>query len=179
MATQNAKRPVDVKLIVAILASSADVLKRAHNLIEHDFGPIDIMSNILPFKYTQYYNNEMGDGILRQFVSFEHLVFPGKLCCVKKRTNEIEDTERLNGKRIMNIDPGYLTLSSLIVASTKEACYRIYLDDGIYAQPMLHFRKNEFIPFEFTYPDYADAENRAFFSRVRDIYHQQLKNSQT
>ena len=169
-------RPGNVKLIIGILSSSIDSLKRAHQIITSEFGEIDCESDIVSFNYTDYYNVEMGNNILRRFVSFKKLIFPGDLWRTKRRTIEMENAEKACNKRVMNLDPGYLTLSSLILASTKEACYRVYLDEGIYAQPMLHFRKGGFVPFEFTYPDYADDKTRSFFNEVRGIYHMQLKD---
>ena len=142
---------------------------------KREFGPIDCESDMTPFNHTDYYNEEMGDSILRQYVSFEKLVCPGDLHPAKLRTIGIEDSERVDGKRVMNLDPGCLSLCSVVLATTKEASHRVYIDDGIYGQPMLRFRKNGFVPFEDTYADYADEKARAFFNIVRRAYHKQLK----
>jgi hypothetical protein len=166
---------IDAKLIMGILASNAGSLSRAHEVITKTFGAMDIMSKVVPFDYTHYYNVEMGESILRQYVAFENLISPNELWKIKRRTIELENRERIEGNRTINLDPGYLTLCSVVVASTKEACYRVYLNDGIYAQPMLHYRKNTFVPFEFTYPDYADEKNRIFFNEARVLYQQQKK----
>ncbi len=165
---------VDVKLIMGILASTRKDLKRAHELVGKDFGPIDLQSDIIPFIYTDYYNGEMGADILRQYVSFDKLVYPEKLWSIKVRTNELEDSERVEGKRVVNLDPGYLSHCAVVLATTKEAGHRAYLNGGIYGQPMLYFRKSRFVPLEFTYPDYADEKNRVFFDKVRKVYRKQL-----
>lgn len=169
------KEPAKVKLVLGILASNMDVLNSAHRIISGEFGFIDNQSSVFPFTFTHYYNDEMGENIQRQFVSFEKHISPEELCRIKLRTIQLENSQRDDGKRIMNLDPGYLTLHSLILASTKEACYRVYLGDGIFAQPMLQYKKSAFIPFEFTYPDYSDERTLTFFSNVRKIYSEQIK----
>jgi len=61
-----------------------------------------------------------------------------------------------------------------VLATTKEASHRVYLNSGIYGQPMLYFSKGGFMPFKLTYPDYADEKNRFFFDAVREVYRKQL-----
>ena len=61
-----------------------------------------------------------------------------------------------------------MELSKLIVASTKDASYRCYLKDGIYAQPMLAFKKGRFYAYEWTYPDYRDELFLSFFETARE-----------
>ena len=54
----------------------------------------------------------------------------------------------------MNIDPGYLTLFQLVLASAKPFSHRIYLDRGIWAEVTLLFRDGTFETLPWTYPDY-------------------------
>ena len=42
--------------------------------------------------------------------------------------------------RPLNLDPGYLTLGKLVLASTKDFAHRIYLGRGIYAEMTLFYR---------------------------------------
>jgi hypothetical protein len=166
--------PAPVKLIMGILASTRRDLKHAHGLVAKDFGKIDLQSDIIPFNYTDYYSREMGPDILRQYVSFDKLIHARKLWEIKLRTNDLEDSERRDGKRVVNLDPGYLSHCAVVLATTKEAGHRVYLNGGIYGQPMLYFRRKGFVPLEFTYPDYADEKNRIFFDMVRGVYREQL-----
>jgi len=81
-------------------------------------------------------------------------------------------TER---KRDVNIDPGYLSLSKLVLASTKDFYHRLYLNHGIYAEITLVFKKEThskggFQPIKWTYPDYASQEYRKIFNQIRGIY---------
>ena len=170
------RRSFRVKLIMGMLASTRKDLKRAHTLVQEHLGALDLQSDIIAFDYTDYYNSEMGDAIIRQFVSFESLIDPGDLWEMKVRTNRLENAERIGGRRLMNLDPGYLTQCNVVLATTKEAGHRVYIANGIYGQPILYYKKNGFVPFEFTYADYADENNRAFFDDVRDLYREQLKD---
>ncbi len=174
MRYKTTKHAVNVKLIMGILASAREYLKQAYEVTRKNFGPIDLQSDIIAFDYTDYYNDEMGDNILRQYVSFERLIYPGELWEIKVRTNELEDSGIVDGKRVMNLDPGYLSMCAVVLATTKEASHRVYLNGGIYGQPMLYFSKGGFVPFKLTYSDYADEKNRIFFDEVREIYRKQL-----
>jgi len=168
--------PHEVKLVMGLLASNDEALMGAKKIISAEFGQIDHESQIIPFIFTHYYNEEMGENILRQFVCFERFVPPQYLWKIKHRTIELENAEKIGAKRVMNLDPGYLTLYSLVLASTKEACYRVYIEKGIYGQPMLQYKKGKFAPFEFTYPDYSDERTLFFFNEVRQIYSRQIKS---
>ena len=77
--------------------------------------------------------------------------------------------------RIINIDPGYLDLSKLILASTKDYKHRIYLTKGIYAEVTLFYQDKTFCPWEWTYPDYKTGEYIEIFNRIRQIYAEQIK----
>ena len=162
-----------MKLFAGILGSNQDALSQGINILEETFGKIDLQSETISFNYTTYYNKEMGNNILRKYVSFEKLFYPGKLWEIKTKTNEIELNNASEGKRRINIDPGYVTLSSLVLATTKDASFRVYLNNGIYAQPTLYFKDKTFHPYEWTYPDYRDPRNIRFFVQVRNKYKEQ------
>ncbi|MCP4631866.1 MAG: DUF4416 family protein, partial [candidate division Zixibacteria bacterium] len=128
---------------------------------------------------TKYYNDEMGEKLFRKFVSFEELIDPSQLPAIKIFSNDIELRFSRPGcdspKRRVNIDPGYLELSKLILASTKNFSHRIYLNDGIYGEVTLIFRGNEFTYLDWTYPDYKTSFAKTFLMDVRNKYNLQLK----
>jgi hypothetical protein len=163
------------KLFMSVLASSEKVLEEAKHSVECRYGLIDVQSTVFPFVYTTYYNEEMGEGILRQFFSFHKLFDPGELREIKRSTIGIESEMAVQGKRKANLDPGYLNLSTVVLATTKDASYRVYLGERIYAEPTLSFRKGEFRPFEWTYSDYRAEESLRFFGQMRRILREQLR----
>lgn len=157
----------DAVLVAGVLVAGAEALERATSLLVDGYGPVLLASEPVPFTWTRYYEREMGPGLTRQFLAFERPFYPGLLGQAKRDTCRLEQAHARDGRRTFNLDPGYMTLSSLVVGSTKEASYRVYLGDGTYAQPMLVYRDGHFHPYEWTYADYADAAHLAFFETVR------------
>lgn len=168
--------PPPAKLVFGLLASSRSILTQSKKIVAENFGPIDAEGEIIPFNATDFYCDEMGREIWRQFVSLEPLVPSENLADLKRQTNQLELQFAKGEKRQANLDPGLLTLDKLVVASTKPASYRIYLRDGIYAQPMLVFEKGAFRPWPWTYADYQWLSTLQFFNQVREIYYNQQKN---
>ena len=121
----------------------------------------------------------MGKNLKRKFLSFASLISPEKLSEIKLRTNELEEEirdELKEGRRVVNLDPGYLTQSALIMATAKDFAHRIPLQQGIYAHLELLFSKKSFKTLDWTYPDYRAEEYHNFFMEVRRIYLSQLAN---
>ena len=172
-----ARSPQLVKLIAGLLAASEEVLTVVHTALERRYGAIDDASVPALWKVSDYYDDEIGTEIWRQFISFAVLIDPGAIATIKSETNTLEDTWRKDGKRKVNIDPGYVGTAKMVLATTKDAAHRIYLGDGIYAEPTLRYESAAFQPYPHTYPDYADDVGLEFFSGVRARYVGQLRES--
>jgi hypothetical protein len=170
------KTPAPVKLIAGLLASSDALLTGAAAALREHFGAIDAASATTAWDVSTYYHAEMGGTIRRQFVSFERLFSADELEVVKHTTNEMEDIWREGSGRRVNIDPGYVAATKLVLASTKDAAHRIYLGHAIYAEVTLHFRNGSFRPDPHTYPDYATPAAVTFFNGVRTTYLTQLRD---
>ena len=166
-----------VKFLTAITYSNEDLLISSINELEKTHGEIDLKSASFEFKYTKYYDEEMGSGLKKQFFSFKTLGSPEQLVDRKHQALELEKEFSLEGRRQVNIDPAYLELAKLVVASTKNFAHRIYLGRGIYGDLQLRYCRNEFIANEWTYPDYKSELSLQFLSKTRKIYFKQLKNS--
>ena len=169
------KEPLPVKLIASIFTVSGELLEEAKVRLSQEFGPIDYESELLPFDHTTYYAAEFGENLKRKFVSFAELVHPGKLAEIKLLTNALEMEWAFGGKRRINIDPGYVSHSKLVLATTKNHAHRIYLGQGIYAEVTLHFRDGTFRAWPWTYPDYASPPLIAIFNHIRGLYVKQLR----
>lgn len=176
-----AKRPPPVKLIAGILSRYTDAIEEVQRLLEFHLGPIDHTSPLIPFDMTEYYERDMGTSIKRKFLSFDELIEPERIVRLKLWTNEVEGCFARSGrwkvKRPINIDPGYITLGKLILATTKDYSHRVYLGEGIYAESTLRYYKGDFRAWEWTYPDYRTEEYLKFFRRVREIYFEQLRHA--
>jgi hypothetical protein len=169
------KKHQPVKLVIGFIFQEEDVLNKTKVLLARRFGKIDNQSLILAFTHTDYYTKEFGSNLKRQFVSFEKLISPRDLSAIKITTNKIEQKMSRQGQRQINIDPGYLDMAKLILASTKDYRHRVYLNKGIYAEVTLFYQHKSFQAWEWTYPDYKTSDYIAIFNRIREIYVEQIK----
>ncbi len=170
------KEPKPSKLFVSLIASGEDVFVRGTEDLHSAFGEMDFMSDRLPFDLTDYYAKEMGDGLFRHFIAFKKLIPMATLPDIKRATNALEQRHATpHGSRRINVDPGYLCLEHVILATTKGYTHRPYLRDGIYADLTLIYRNKSYQALEWTYPDYRQAEIISFFNQLRKRYVEDLK----
>jgi len=163
--------PKAVLPLIAVSSRYDAALAWAQQRAVEEFGPLRQVSEAFDFSETDYYQATMGKELKKQFVTFEALIDPGMLPQVKRLTNAMEqEYAELHDHpepRPLNLDPGYLTLAKLVLASTKDHAHRIYLSDGIYAEVTLNFRKGAWQRSDWTYPDYQRDDFQAFFTSCR------------
>ncbi len=162
-------------MICGLIFGRQENLSRALAALQRRFGPLDHQSPVLAFTHTAYYEEEFGPGLRRLLVSFRRPVKPQDLSAIKRFCNRLERRLSVKGRRTVNIDPGYLDLARLVLATTKDHAHRIYLRDGIYAEVTLSYTRNSFGPCPWTYPDYRTAEYIGFFNHCRCLYRAQSK----
>ncbi len=171
--------PKPVKLIIGILAANETSLAAAVKAISKSFGVIDLSSDVWPFTQTDYYKDELGPNALRQFVSLEKPIDPGKLAQIKHDTNSLEqqlaDSLKLSLPRPVNLDPGFIEPSKLILASTKNFSHRIYIGNKMFAEVTLMYEKGAWRHFEYTFPDYRQSCYQNFLTKARTRLMEQLK----
>ena len=171
--------PRKAKLFCGLLSGDEDLLAEGRRRLGKQFGAIELVSEVWPFDCTDYYRAELGEDIRRQFVVFAELFSVERLPEVKRLTNAVEQrfTEDLAlpaGLRPINLDPGYLTLSKLVLATTKDCSHRLYIGGGMYAEVTLHYENGAWQARPWTYPDFAADTYRAFFRQAREMYKVQL-----
>jgi hypothetical protein len=167
--------PEAVKLIASLFSGNEHLLGDAVKALSERYGRADFISAPAPFAYTDYYEKEFGDSLIRRFIAFERLIRPEALPDVKIWTNALEKRLSAEGRRRVNIDPGYLAKAHLILATGKGYTHRPYLREGIYADLTLIYRDKSFHSFPWTYPDYAGGEVIGMLTRIRDKYLLQLR----
>jgi hypothetical protein len=169
-----------VKLITGFIFNQKRLLRQAEKILTRKFGRIDFESPIFDFScHTDYYEKEFGRNLKRKFVSFEKLINPRDLAKIKVMTNRIEldltrKTRKSGPARRVNIDPGYLELAQVILATTKDFTHRIYLEKGIFAEVTLFYRQGSYQAWEWTYPDYRTSQYIRTFNQIRQIYSRQI-----
>jgi hypothetical protein len=164
-----------VKLVFSIFSAAVAQIDEVITMLSALYGQPDFISALLPFDYTKYYGAEMGEKLVRRFLSMEKLIGPESLPAVKLTTNEIEDKLTAGRRRSVNIDPGYLSQAHLILATGKGYSHRPYLRDGIYADLTLIYQNRHYCSLPWTYPDYADEKQLEMFGKIRAKYMIQLK----
>jgi hypothetical protein len=110
----------------------------------------------------------MGPNLKKVLLSFDQHFQAGELWMAKRTAIDIEEMYKRDHKRRINIDPGYLETSKLVLASTKNFSHRIYLNQGIFGEVTLLYADNAFQKLPWTYPDYLDPEFLQFLSKTRE-----------
>jgi Domain of unknown function (DUF4416) len=163
------RSPEPALLFIGTLYSDPGISDRSRELIEKNFGEVLFSSHSLPWDYSAYYKEELGSPLFRQFIFFNNLIDPGTLADAKLKTNEIEDMFSSEGRRRINLDPGYLTPARIVLASTKDYAHRIYLGKGIYGEVTLIFKDGIYSPHLYTYRDYQDKQYVEIFMNAREL----------
>ncbi|MBN1844525.1 MAG: DUF4416 family protein [Sedimentisphaerales bacterium] len=170
------KEPDSVALIVGMLSMRLDLFDLAAERMQALWGPIALQSDVMPFDATDYYTRQMGPALRRKFVAFARLIDPGQLAAIKHQSNALEDRiarcaagRALGVDRPINLDPGYVEPSKLVLATTKNYSHRIYIGKSMYAESTLRYHQGRWQGWPYTYPDYAGGAYDDFLTRVRDF----------
>lgn len=172
------KEPDSAKLVVSLFMNDKELFKTVFEMLETICGPTDLISRWLDFDFTSYYEKEMGKPLFRRVIAFKDLIAQEDLSRIKQETNAIEAQFVLDGRRQINIDPGYLLSSRFILATGKDYSHRIYIGRQIYADLTLIYSKTGFKSLEWTYPDYASKPMTGFLEKVRQKYLLDLKEKE-
>ena len=173
------RHPQPVKLFVGLLTSIPTIWPQVEDRLVEVFGPVHLRSASYPFDLTKYYDGEMGTPIQRRFLGFAELIEPHTIAAVKVRTNQLEadlSAQHTAVRRAVNLDPGYLELGKIILASSKNFYHRILVADGIYAEVTMHFESGTWQSFPWTFPDFRSHRYDDFFTSLRELYHGQLRS---
>ena len=159
-----------VMLAISVLYNDEAILEQMVEDLGVLFGKIVLRSEPYQFDKTSYYEPEMGENILRSFITFEQHVSPATQAETKLRTNSIESEFIENGQRRVNLDPGILTAHNLILTTGKDFSHRIYLQNGIFAEVTLMVNKGRLSPLQWTYADYQSPIALDFFEKQRQEF---------
>jgi len=165
-------KPVNANLTISIMYKDGDLLQKVRTELEDSYGKIDMESPSYSFSdISPYYDPEMGTDIKKVIYSFEQTVDRSFLKDVKLKCIEIEKVNSVDESRLINLDPGLLTLENFILATGKNYSHRIYLGDGVFAEVTLMFGKKMMIKeLPWTYRDYLFEPARSFLLDLREHY---------
>ena len=162
--------PKPVMLMLGLLYNETLSFEEVTAPLIQKFGPISGYVEPFEFHFTQYYKKEMGEKLMRSYLTFLRLIEPDTLSKIKLLTNQLEEKFLQNNNRLVNYDPGLLTDHNLILASCKDFSHRIYLTDGIFAEVTMVFHKGKYTFSPWTYPDYQSEKALDFFYEQRLRY---------
>ena len=158
-------------LIAAIFSRYPDALGWVTQRMEAVWGKVMLASPVFDFTETAYYERLMGPGLKKQLLAIEGDYDPAQLSDTKLTSNQWESEYAASGdfpeERPLNIDPGYVTMMKVVLASTKDRRHRIYLRDGIFAEECLYYDQHAWQGRPWTYPDYLRSDYHAFLIDVR------------
>lgn len=167
-------------LVAAVFSSQTNAIDWALERIALQWGKISLLSPRFEHVETNYYAREMGLPISKQLVVVQGLFDPAGLADRKLQSNtweqELASSKIYDLARPINIDPGYLMLGKLVLASTKDRAHRIYLRDGIYAEECLYYVAGWQVR-PWTYPDYQRDDYHQFLSQARQLLKQTIADA--
>lgn len=160
------------KLIIGVIYHEKEILDKAMEILTAEFGPIEAVSEEFSFseEFSTYYDDEIGGEGFRRIYSFKELVDPARQADIKIRTNEIEAEFSVDGKRRINLDPGFINHGRLMLATTKETGFRVPLKNGIYTELTLFWARGGWQKFPWSYRDYQSERVQKFITEVRRSY---------
>jgi hypothetical protein len=174
----NLQIPVPANLTISIMYIDEDLLLEARSILEGLYGNIDAVSPSYNFSdISPYYDPEMGTGIKKVIFSFETPVDRAELAEIKLQCVVLEEKHSKNGARLLNLDPGLISLENFILATGKNYSHRIYLGKGVFAEVTMMFGKKNIIKeLPWTYRDYLYEPARSFLLDIREKYRSKREN---
>ena len=159
-------------LFVAIMSENAELQSAALEKLTARFGETMGIGPLFPVSdFTDYYEPEFGRGLRKQFFVFKQPIDLENAYRIKVWANELEaatiDNSSTKPHRRINLDPGYLEPSKLVLFSTKNFSHRIYCGDGIFGEVTLIFEHSKYKVLPWTYPDYYWEKNLEFLMQMR------------
>lgn len=170
--------PPEALYFVSAFGREEELVLEAVKTLSRKLGPVSFSSEWRPFDFTDYYTPEFGKPLVRAFFFFG-LRPQEDLVRVKHWAYAVEQEFSREGKRRVNLDPGYLLLSRVVLSTFKDFAHRLYLGQGVFAEVTLIFRHGSFRPLPWTYPDYAHPDTLDLFNRMREEYKRLLRCSST
>lgn len=126
-----------------------------------------------------YYSKEMGDSLKRVFYVTTNS-FPREFLLTNKLLSlNWEEEWGQDGKRMVNVDIGFVSAENFILATTKNYSHRVFLGQNIFADLTYQSVEGKYQTLPWTYPDFKDQSKVDFFSWCRSYLLMRGKNETT
>ena len=171
--------PSPVILFFAVLAAPGSAVEALKRRLQMEYSEFTHALEPYSFAESHYYSAEMGQGLVKTIWVCRETINPEELVGIKLHTNRIEEHYAGTQGRSLNIDPGYLSLSRVVLATGKDNAHRIYVGQGIYEEITLLYKRNEgFQPLAWTYPDYREPNVLDFFEQARQAFYDEQRRQE-
>ena len=169
------KQVYKTKLVIGIMYLEKEAYEETIKKLVEKFGEIDNKSSEYDFNFTDYYEEETGKNLKKQILTFKKLIDRDELAEIKHFTNTIEDELSKQGKRLINLDPGYMTEHNIVLASAKELPHKVSIGKGMFGDVVLEYRKGDYEDSRHTFPDFRTPLVKEFLKTIRKKYLQERK----
>lgn len=164
------------KLVIGVMYTTEEDFQSAMAVLRAEYGEEDTVSEEYSFSdFSHFYDSEMDGSVNKRIISMKELVDPSRLSEIKLRTNDIEAEFSRNGNRYVNLDPCLMSHGKFVMATTKNASFRVPLERGIYADLSLVYARSHWVDFFWTYYDVKSDRVKKYLEKVRSIYLKQRK----
>lgn len=165
---------VEVAQLIAFILGPIDcsVLR---NLLVSQWGELDRCGVEVAFDRTNYYQNEMGENLVRSLWGFRLLILPEQVGLWKRKAMVLEEQLAQRGMRTFNIDVGYLDSDKVVLPSCKRGPHKIYAGDGIWLDMLMHYSKGKFTPHFWAFEDFARGVYNSDLLLLRESFKKELR----
>ncbi len=163
-----------VKLYISLIYREEPARTEAKELMIRRWGAIESESDPVPYNPPDKLKEEMGIPLFRTFISFQRLIDPGEISLVKMGCIGLEERLRHQGKRLVNLDPGYVDSSKAIITTTHGGPAKLYHSAGIYLDMVLLFPKGKCQALPWSLPDFKAQTYDETFQALHTVYKTQL-----
>jgi len=154
-------------VVVGAIAGDAALGREAAAAFAEPWGGVALWGEAAPFDPTGYYAPELGADLTRAFGA-AGLAPADALPELKARAWAVERDYARAGRRRVNLDPGLLDATKLVLASFKPGPQKLYLGDGVWADVVLYLDHGRLGPLPWTFADLREGPHVTWAGRARE-----------
>lgn len=163
--------------VLGVLCPEPALGREAAEAFAEPFGGVSLWGEVAPFDQTGYYAAEMGEGLQRFYCACGELVPAEDLPRLKWRAWEVEQRSLAGVRRAVNLDPGLLDHTKVVLASFKAGPQKLHLGGGVWADLVLYYSHGAYGPLPWTFPDLRGGDHLGFFAAARRRYKELLRRA--
>ena len=165
-------RPPAARLFLLVAFDDLEVLGSVRPLLEKKFGRLDYETGSLPARERPSPYGLDARRLLRIF-SFKRLVGRDELVDIRRVCSRLERKLARAGRPLVELEPGYVSASNVVLASLQEDLHRLYLYGGVFAEVLYYFERIGFQPLSYTPSFCRQKELKTAFNDIRMILQSQ------